>query len=68
VVAPQGKKVRIAVVDDHESVRLGLQAAFTNVGFEFVLAAATVPEFVEGLGSGEVDVVVLDSPSATARA
>ncbi|GAA1692097.1 response regulator transcription factor [Microcella alkalica] len=60
MVAPQGKKVRIAVVDDHESVRLGLQAAFTNTGFEFVLAAATVPEFVEGLGSGEVDVVVLD--------
>lgn len=60
MVAPQGKKVRIAVVDDHESVRLGLQAAFTNAGFEFVLAAATVPEFVEGLGPGEVDVVVLD--------
>lgn len=50
----------MAVVDDHESVRLGLQAAFTNAGFEFALAAATVPELVEGLGGREVDVVVLD--------
>lgn len=50
----------MAVVDDHESVRLGLQAAFTDAGFEFALAAATVPELVEGLGGREVDVVVLD--------
>ena len=60
MVAVQDRTHRVAVVDDHESVRLGLQAAFTNAGFDFALAAATVPELVEGLGGREVDVVVLD--------
>jgi len=54
------RKVTVAVVDDHESVRLGLKAAFVDSGYEFVLAAATVKEFVEGLNGREVDVVVLD--------
>jgi DNA-binding NarL/FixJ family response regulator len=53
-------KVRVAVVDDHESVRLGLKAAFIDEGFDFLLAAATVKELVVGLGSRECDVVVLD--------
>lgn len=52
--------VRVAVVDDHESVRLGLKAAFLDAGYNFVLAAATVDEFVAELGGREVDVVVLD--------
>jgi two-component system uhpT operon response regulator UhpA len=52
--------VRVAVVDDHESVRLGLKAAFIDQGYEFVLAAATVDEFVQNLQGREVDVVVLD--------
>ena len=34
--------VRVAVVDDHESVRLGLKAAFIDEGNDFVLAASTV--------------------------
>ncbi|MAT18225.1 MAG: LuxR family transcriptional regulator [Leifsonia sp.] len=52
--------VRVAVVDDHEAVRLGLKAAFLDEGHDFVLAAATVAELVEGLAGREVDVVVLD--------
>ncbi len=52
--------VRVGVVDDHESVRLGLKAAFIDAGFDFVLAAASVGEFVSNLGSRECDVVVLD--------
>lgn len=52
--------VRVAVVDDHESVRLGLRTAFQDAGHEFVLAAGTVDEFVEGLGEQQVQVVVLD--------
>ncbi len=52
--------VRVAVVDDHESVRLGLKAACIDAGFEFVLAAASAREFVAGLGTRECDVVVLD--------
>ena len=52
--------VRVAVVDDNEAVRLGLKAAFLDEGHDFVLAAATVAELVEGLAGREVDVVVLD--------
>ena len=53
-------KIRVAVVDDHESVRLGLKAAFLDEGFDFLIAAATVSELVAGLGTRECDVVVLD--------
>ncbi|MBX9472682.1 MAG: response regulator transcription factor [Chryseoglobus sp.] len=60
VVASTSKHVRVAIVDDHESVRLGLQAAFTNAGFEVIDTAASVPELVEGLDGREIDVVVLD--------
>ena len=52
--------VRVAVVDDHESVRLGLKAAFIDEGYQFLLAAATVKELVDGLAGRECDVVVLD--------
>ena len=52
--------VRVAVVDDHESVRLGLKAAFLDEGYDFVLAAANVDELIAGLRGREVDVVVLD--------
>ena len=52
--------IGVAVVDDHESVRLGLKAAFIEYGYDFVIEAATVDEFVERLAGREVDVVVLD--------
>ena len=54
------KQVRVAVVDDHESVRLGLQAAFSNAGLAVVAISAGVPELVEVLDGREIDVVVLD--------
>jgi two-component system uhpT operon response regulator UhpA len=56
----QPSGVRVAVVDDHESVRLGLKAAFLDDGYNFVLAAATVDDLLSGLEGREVDVVVLD--------
>ena len=52
--------VRVAIVDDHESVRLGIQAACQAEGFDVVLTAAGVQELVESLAGREVDVVVLD--------
>ena len=52
--------VRVSVVDDHESVRLGLKAACIDAGFEFLVAAASVDEFIAELGDRECDVVVLD--------
>ena len=52
--------VRVSVVDDHESVRLGLKAACSDAGFEFIVAAASVEELVTALDGRECDVVVLD--------
>lgn len=52
--------VRVSIVDDHESVRLGLKAACQDAGYEVVITAATVDEFVAELGGQECDVVVLD--------
>src|SRR5690606_6318101 len=58
--AAQVRPARIAVVDDHESVRVGLKAAFVEAGHDFMLAAPNVAELIEGLAGREVDVVVLD--------
>lgn len=52
--------VRVAVVDDHESVRLGLRAACQAAGYEVVEEAATVGDLVRLLSGRECDVVVLD--------
>lgn len=52
--------VRVAIVDDHESVRLGLRAACHDAGHVVVVTAATVDGFVKELGAQECDVVVLD--------
>jgi two-component system uhpT operon response regulator UhpA len=62
VSAPGGpvSTVRVAVVDDHESVRLGLKAAFLDEGYQFLIAAANVNDLVSGLDGRECDVVVLD--------
>lgn len=52
--------IKVAVVDDHESVRLGLKAAFLEDGYDFIIAAASVNDLIEGLAGREVDVTVLD--------
>jgi two-component system, NarL family, uhpT operon response regulator UhpA len=57
---PSTDLVRVAVVDDHESVRLGLRAAIQAQGFTFIDEAGTVRELVDKLAGRECDVVVLD--------
>jgi DNA-binding NarL/FixJ family response regulator len=52
--------VRVAIVDDHESVQLGLKAAFADDGYDVITTAATVDAFIEELHGREVDVTVLD--------
>jgi two-component system uhpT operon response regulator UhpA len=59
--------VRVGIVDDHESVRLGLQAACRDAGFEVVAAAAAVTCLLATISTtdahaagGGCDVVVLD--------
>jgi len=60
VAEAPARPVRVAIVDDHESVRLGLTAAFADEGYEVVCVASTVKELVRELGGREVDVTVLD--------
>lgn len=50
----------VAIVDDHEAVRLGLRAACRDAGYEVVVDAASVPELLSGLAGRSCDVVVLD--------
>lgn len=52
--------VRVAVVDDHESVRLGVMAACMREGFTFVDEGENVADLVGKLDGRECDVVVLD--------
>ena len=52
--------VRVAVVDDHESVRLGLRAAFADEGYDVVVVASNVDELITALAGREIDVTVLD--------
>ncbi len=58
--APAALPVRVAIVDDHESVRLGVRAACLDAGFEVVAASASVSELWVALGSERCDVIVLD--------
>lgn len=55
--APQGT---VAIVDDHEAVRLGLKAACQDAGYEVVAQAATVPELLKELRRRPAQLVVLD--------
>ncbi|TFD86245.1 response regulator transcription factor [Cryobacterium serini] len=57
---PTDATVRVGIVDDHESVRLGLQAACENAGYEVLFAAATAQALVDGLAGRTCDVIVLD--------
>jgi len=53
-------RVRVAIVDDHESVRLGVAAAIESAGMQVVAAAETVRGLEEVLGGTEIEVLVLD--------
>lgn len=54
---------RVALIDDHESVRLGLEAACDRAGTTVEFSGATVGDYVNWRckdGGAPVDVVVLD--------
>lgn len=59
-VDTQAPVVRVCIVDDHESVRLGLAAACREAGFDVVAAAPTVRDAVAAMSAGTCDVLVLD--------
>lgn len=55
--------IRVALVDDHESVRLGLEAACARVGFEWVFSGSNVSGYLSWRANGQqppADVVLLD--------
>jgi DNA-binding NarL/FixJ family response regulator len=52
--------VTVAIVDDHESVRLGLRTACRDAGFTVTGEAATVAELLPVLREAPTDMVVLD--------
>jgi DNA-binding NarL/FixJ family response regulator len=54
---------RVALIDDHESVRLGLEAACARAGKTVVFSGSTVTGYLDWRafsGAGPADVVVLD--------
>ncbi|MET0781068.1 MAG: response regulator transcription factor [Microbacterium sp.] len=55
-----GTVVRIAVIDDHESVRMGLTAVCVSAGHTVAHSVSTVQEFVTEAAGVPCDVVVLD--------
>ncbi|MDQ0574664.1 response regulator transcription factor [Agromyces albus] len=55
-----GETATVAIVDDHEAVRLGLRAACQAAGYDVVADTANVPELLEALDGSACDVVVLD--------
>jgi DNA-binding NarL/FixJ family response regulator len=53
-------RVRVAIVDDHESVRLGVAAACASAGLAVLATASSVAALDRALGAEEIDVLVLD--------
>lgn len=54
---------RVALIDDHESVRLGLVAAIGRAGWEAIYEGATVADYLawrRSTGAAAADVVLLD--------
>ena len=52
--------VTVAIVDDHESVRIGLRASCLDAGFAVTGEAATVDALLPVLVDKPTDMVVLD--------
>jgi DNA-binding NarL/FixJ family response regulator len=53
-------QVRVAIVDDHEAVRLGFAGACSQFGFDLVGSAPTVDELLEQISGKDCEVVVTD--------
>jgi DNA-binding NarL/FixJ family response regulator len=58
--SPVEPLVRVAIVDDHESVRLGVAAAVESAGMQVAAAAETIAALERNLAGSEIEVLVLD--------
>lgn len=54
------ESVSVAIVDDHDAIRLGFRVACGEFGFNLLGAEASVSDLLDKLSSGEPQVVVLD--------
>ena len=52
--------VTVAIVDDHDAIRLGFKGACDGYNFKLQASASTVSELLEALGSKVPQVAVLD--------
>ncbi|MFM1845301.1 MAG: hypothetical protein RI917_619, partial [Actinomycetota bacterium] len=53
-------KVRVAIVDDHEAVRMGFAGTCTQFDFDLVGSAPTVDELLAQIDGKDCEVVVTD--------
>jgi DNA-binding NarL/FixJ family response regulator len=53
-------KTTVAIVDDHEAIRLGFQLTAVEAGFDLVASCSTVAEIVEKCTGKMPQVVILD--------
>ncbi|SCX07715.1 response regulator transcription factor [Candidatus Aquiluna sp. UB-MaderosW2red] len=54
------ERVRVAIVDDHEAVRLGFAGTCDQFGFDLLGSAATVTELLEQIADKDCEVVICD--------
>jgi len=54
------KEVKVAIVDDHEAIRIGFKGACQEYGLHLVASAATVDELLASKDIDQCEVVVLD--------
>lgn len=52
--------ISVAIVDDHDAIRLGFRGACAKVGYQVLADARSVSELLENLAGQHCDVVVLD--------
>lgn len=55
-----GAPPRVAIVDDHDAIRLGFRGACAEANLELVAAGASVAEILERIDGNNCDVAVLD--------
>lgn len=54
------ERVRVAIVDDHEAVRLGFAGTCEQFGFDLVGSAATVNDLLAEIADKDCEVVICD--------
>lgn len=57
---PLDEQIKVAIVDDHDAIRLGFRGACQEFGFNLLASAATVEELLAKVESQRCDIVVLD--------